>query len=222
MQSIKFDNLYNGGYVKEEAFKSLRTNLKFCGQDKKVIVLTSSIPREGKSSTVFGLAKSLAEDNKKTILVDCDLRKSVLIGRYKVQGAKKGLTHYLSGQSDLDEVMYKTNIDNLDIIFSGHSTPRPSELLDEQLFKDLINKLRQEYDYVLIDTPPIGSVIDAAVVSKICDGIVIVIESNKISYKFVQNVKEQLDKTGCEILGVVLNKVDLSNDKYYEKYYGKY
>ncbi len=221
MQNIELNNIEYKGYVEEEAYKSLRTNIEFCGQDKKVIAFTSSIPNEGKSSVVFNLAKSLSEDSKKVVIIDADLRKSVLVGRHKVQGVKKGLTHYLSGQSSIDEVLYKTNIENLDIIFSGHSTPRPSELLGGKLFKEIIEKFREIYDYVIIDTPPLGSVIDAAIISRVVDGAVIVIESSKISYKTVQNVKQQLDKSGCEVLGVVLNKMDFSHDKYYGRYYGR-
>lgn len=220
MQNIRLNNIEYSGYIEEEAFKSLRTNIEFCGQDKKVIALTSSIPGEGKSSVTFNLAKSLAEDNKKVIIIDADLRKSVLVGRYKVSGVKKGLTHYLSGQSEIEEVLCTTNVKNLDMIFSGHSTPRPSELLGGDLFKELIQKFRKTYDYVIIDTPPLGSVIDAAVVSKVVDGAVIVIEASKISYKMTQKVKAQLDKAGCEVLGAILNKMDFSQDKYYGNYYG--
>lgn len=221
MQNINLNNVEYNGYVEEEAFKSLRTNIEFCGQDKKVIALTSSIPGEGKSSVTFNLAKSLAENDKKVVIIDADLRKSVLIGRYKVSGAKKGLTHYLSGQNSVDEVLCATNVKNLDMIFSGHSTPRPSELLGGDLFKKLIEEFRETYDYVIIDTPPLGSVIDAAVIAKIVDGAIIVIETGKISYKITQKVKEQLDKSGCEVLGAILNKMDLSHDKYYGKYYGR-
>jgi capsular exopolysaccharide synthesis family protein len=99
--------------------------------------------------------------------------------------------------------------------------PNPSELLGGEKFTDLIKKLSEEYDYVIIDTPPLGSVIDSAVIAKVCNGMILVIEANNISYKFAQKVKQQLEMTGCPILGAVLNKVDIS-EKGYGKYYGKY
>lgn len=209
-------------YRCNEAFKALRTNILFCGDDIKVISLTSCTPNEGKSSVAFNLAKSFSEIDKKVIFIDADLRKSVLMGRYKVGVVKGGLSHYLSGQRKLDEVICQSNIDNLDVIFCGSYSPNPAELLEHERFGNMIKRLREEYDYVILDTPPLGSVIDSAIVAKESDGAIIVVEANAISYKFAQNVKEQLTKTGSRILGVILNKVPLENHKYYGKYYAKY
>lgn len=143
------------------------------------------------------LCLSLAESGKQTILVDADLRKSVLRGRYKANREKYGLSHYLSGQVELDDACCRTNVNNFDIIFAGPVPPNPSELLGGDAFRNMLEVLRMKYDYVIVDTPPLGSVIDAAIVGAICDGTVIVVESGAISYKFVQNVKEQLNKVGC-------------------------
>lgn len=209
-------------YRTNESYKTLRTNIQFCGDDVKVLTFTSCTPNEGKSSVSFNLAVSFAEVGKKVILIDADLRKSVLIGRYKVGKVENGLSHYLSGQTDLDNVVCNTNFDNLDIIFAGSYCPNPSELLEHSRFSELISKLRAEYDYVIIDTPPLGSVIDSAIVAKISDGTVLVIETNEISYRFAQKVKEQLQKSGCRILGAVMNKVVMDNKGYYGRYYGKY
>ena len=209
-------------YRCNESFKSLRSNIQFCGDDIKVISLTSCTPNEGKTSIAFNLAKSFSEIDKKVIFIDADLRKSVLMGRYKVGVVKGGLSHYLSGQRKLDEVICQSNIDNLDVIFCGSYSPNPAELLEHTRFDNMIKRLRDEYDYVIVDTPPLGSVIDSAIVAKEADGSIIVVEANAISYKFAQNVKEQLSKTGCRILGVILNKVPLENHKYYGKYYAKY
>ena len=166
--------------------------------------------------------RSLAESGKQTILVDADLRKSVLRGRYKANREKYGLSHYLSGQVELDDACCRTNVNNFDIIFAGPVPPNPSELLGGDAFRNMLEVLRMKYDYVIVDTPPLGSVIDAAIVGAICDGTVIVVESGAISYKFVQNVKEQLNKVGCRILGCVLNKVNTKKNPYYGKYYGHY
>ena len=144
------------------------------------------------------------------MLIDADMRKSVLVGRYKTGAVRKGLTHCLIGKANYLEVMCETNVPNLYVTFSGPVPPNPSELLGGEKFRSILNVLRSSFDYVIVDTPPLGSVIDAAVAAKSCDGTVLVIESNAISYRFAQKVKEQLDKTGSRILGVVLNKVDMN------------
>ena len=209
-------------YSAAESFKSLRTNLQFCGEDKKVIAVTSCTPNEGKSSVTMNLAVSLAEAGKKVLLVEGDLRKSVLVGRTKVKGMSKGLTHYLSKQASLIDVICSTNVPNFHMIFAGPVPPNPAELLGGKLFKEMISSLRKIYDYILIDTPPLGSVIDSVVIAEECDGSVLLIESGVISYRFAQEVKEQLAKSNCPILGVILNKVDMFKQGYYGKYYGKY
>ena len=209
-------------YRANEAFKTLRTNIQFCGNDIKVISLTSCTPNEGKSSVSFNLAVSLTEIGKRVIMIDADLRKSVLIGRYRVGEIESGLTHYLSGQMDMENIIYHTQTNNFDIIFSGSQSPNPAELLSHVRFSTLLNKLREEYDYVIVDTPPLGSVIDGAIVAKNMDAAILVIEVNAISYRFAQNVKEQLDKANCRILGAVLNKIPMDKNGYYGKYYGKY
>lgn len=205
-----------------EAYKTLRTNIEFAGDINKSIVLTSCTPREGKSSIALGLAVTLTEAGKNVVFVDADLRKSVIAGRCGIRGKVKGLTHLLAGRASITEVLFRTNISGLHIIFSGLVPPNPSELLGGKRFEQLIMFLRDHYDYVIVDAPPIGSVIDAAVVAKNCDAAVLVVEQGKITGKFIQQTKMQIEKAGCNILGVVLNKVDLSNDKYYGKYYGQY
>lgn len=222
MLNINIDKLKKLDNSTNEAYKRLRTNIQFCGSDVKVIALTSTIPNEGKSSVSFNLAASIAESGKKVIFIDADLRKSVLVGRYKINKAVKGLTHYLSGVNPFDEVVYSTNVDNLNVVFSGPVPPNPAELLGNKYFKSLITMLRRNYDYVIIDTPPIGSVIDAAIVAEQCDGVVLVISSGEISYKLVQKTKMQMEKSNCKILGAVLNKVQVGKGGYYGKYYGKY
>ena len=222
MLNINIDKLKKLDNSTNESYKRLRTNIQFCGDDIKVIALTSTVPNEGKSSVSFNLAASIAESGKSVIFLDTDLRKSVLVGRYKINKAVKGLTHYLSGVNPFDEVVYATNVDNLHVVFSGPVPPNPAELLGNKYFKKLIADLRKTYDYVIIDTPPIGSVIDAAIVAQECDGVVLVISANEISYKAVQKSKKQMEKSNCKILGAVLNKATFGKNGYYGKYYGKY
>ena len=211
-------------YSAEEAYKTLRTNLKFCGEDKTAIAVTSCVENEGKSSVSMNLCRSLAESGQKVILVDADLRKSVLLGRSKVSQEIVGLTHFLSSQAQMANVIYSTNVEGFDIIFAGPSAPNPAELLGNAHFSELLQVLKKNYDYVIIDTPPLGVVIDSAIIAQQCDGTIIVIESGIDSYRFVRSVKEQLEKAQCPILGVVLNKVDVSKASYYGRYgrYGKY
>ena len=219
-------NLYKIAYLDfktKEAYKTLRTNVQFCGENVKVVSLTSCVPNEGKSMVAFNLAVSMAESGKKVLFVDADLRKSVLIGRYKINKAIKGLTQYLSGVEELDQVKYTTNVPCLDMILSGPVPPNPAELLDSERFTELVEKARNEYDYVIIDTPPIGQVIDPAIVAQKTDGVIFLVSQSNISYRYAQKQIEQLKKSGCRILGAVLNKVDPEGKgSYYGGYYGKY
>ena len=221
MQSVTLKNI-SKDYRTNEAYKMLRTNLEFSGSDKRTIVLTSSTPNEGKSTVSLGLAMSLAEGGKRVLLVDADLRKSVLMGRHKVTESVKGLSHYLSGQAQLSDVICGTQEDNMFVIFAGIIPPNPSELLGSERFAELIRRTKNDYDYVIVDAPPLGSVIDAAVIAKACDASVLVVAASTVSYKFIRTVKSQLEKTECPILGVVLNKVNMKQNRYYGKYYGNY
>lgn len=223
-QKVEFQNLQSKNFAYNEAIKTLRTNIRFCGKNIRTIMLTSATPNEGKSSITLALACALAEAGQSTLLIDADIRKSVFVSRYQIKADVLGLSQYLSGQIELDDVLYHTNVENLDMIFSGPFSPSPSELLEEPGFSKMLQWARTKYDYVLIDTPPIGSVIDAAIVAKACDGAVMVVESGAASYRMTQRGKQQLEKSGCRILGVVLNKVGSERSGYYGKYgrYGSY
>lgn len=222
METVSINKITKKNFQVEESYKALRSNIIFSGTDIKVIGITSCQPDEGKSSISLNLAVSMAELGKRVIFLDGDLRKSVLLGRYRINKPIKGLTHYLSGLNSIEDIIYSANVDNLHLIFSGQIPPNPSELLDSKGFSVLISYLRENYDYIFIDTPPLGVVIDAAIIAKNCDGMALVIEANAINYKFAQKVQAQLEKTGTKILGVILNKVDMSEKGYYGEYYGKY
>lgn len=216
-------------YKSREAYKTLRTNVEFSGKDIKIVAVTSCTPNEGKSSISYELANSFAQSGKKVLLVDADLRKSVLVRRHHKGKVRLGLVHYLVGKYPFEEVCCETNIKNLNMVFAGPVPPNPSELLGNDQFKKMLEEARKTYDLVVVDTPPLGSVIDSAIVAKQCDGVMLVIANGEISYRFAQKVKEQLDKAECHILGCVLNKVNMSKGgrygyygRYYGKYYGKY
>ena len=200
MLNINLDKITDLDFKTREAYNTLRTNVQFCGNDVKIISLTSCVPNEGKSMVSFNLAISMAETGKKVLFIDADLRKSVLIGRYKINKAIKGLTQYLSGVEQLDDVRYSTNVKNMDLILSGPVPPNPAELLNNEKFTKLLETARKEYDYVIIDTPPIGQVIDPAIVAQQTDGVIFLISQANISYKYAQKQIEQMRKSGCRIL----------------------
>ena len=209
-------------YFYEEAIKTLRTNIQFTGKNVRTILLTSCYPNEGKSDIAMQLAQEIGKAGKRVLLIDADLRKSAYIVRYKVKRSVKGLSEFLSGQASESEIKYTTNFQNVDIIFSGPSAPNPSELLEEPAFGELMKKVRMEYDFVLLDTPPVMTVIDAAVIAKESDGAVLIVESGRVSYKAAQKALEQIRKSDCKVLGAVLNKVDIKRDKYYSDYSSYY
>ena len=220
---INFENLKELDFKINEAYKRIRTNISFSGDNIKAIAMTSSVPNEGKTEVSFNIARSMSEDGKKTLFIDADIRKSVVLARYGADKETKGLSHYLSGQSkNIDDIIYKTNIENLDVIFTGTKAPNPAELLGSEKFEKMIEKAREQYDYIIIDCPPLGSVIDAVLVAKVCDGAIILIETDNVSYKVVQGVKKQLETGGCKILGAILNKVQTSGKGYYGYYKGYY
>ncbi|MDY3917735.1 MAG: CpsD/CapB family tyrosine-protein kinase [Candidatus Limivivens sp.] len=221
MKQINFENIAPLDFASREAYKTLRSNIQFCGDDIKVISVTSCLPNEGKSVLTFHLAAAMAEAEKKVLMIDADIRKSVMLNRFQADRVEKGLSEYLTGQCLLDDCLCKTNIKNMDVIFTGPVAPNPSEILGSKKFADLLVQMREQYDYVLLDCPPLGSVIDAAVVSAKADGAILVIQSDMVSYQFAQQVKNQLEMSGCRILGAVLNKIDNEKGNYYSRY-GKY
>lgn len=209
----------------EEAFRTLRTNIQFCSEGKniKTICLTSCTPNEGKSTTAINLAISLASTNKNVLLIDADMRKH---RKYRDITARfnDGLSNCLSGMAEYDDAISMTNFDNLQIMQCGPKPPNPAELLGSCRFKELLAHLDKSFDYIIIDTPPLGGMIDAAIIASETDGTILLIEANSVDYKKVLKVKEQLEKANAKILGVVLNKIsryDFENSYYKYKNYDK-
>lgn len=222
MKKVTMSDIRKQDYHYEEAIKILQTNIKFAGKDVKTILLTSCYPNEGKSDITFSLAKGLASEGKRVLLLDTDMRKSTYVTRFGIREKITGLSQFLSGQIGTGDLIYKTNYENLDMIFAGPSVPNPTALLGETVFAALLKKLREYYDYILVDTSPIGSIIDAAVVAQKCDGAILVVESETVSYKIARKALSQIEKSGCRVLGGVLNKVDMKKDKYYSHYKNHY
>lgn len=202
-------------FFTQEAFKVLRTNLQFCGQDVQVIAVTSCNENEGKTTASLQLSRSLADLGKRVLVIDADMRKSVLAGRNTNAKNIVGLSEVLTGMAKLGDAIYSTQYPTLQILFAGKYPPNPVELLSEKYFKALLDEARKVYQYVIVDTPPLGRVIDAAVVAPNCDGTILVIGNTSVRYRQAQDVVAQLEKSGSKILGVVRNNTKKKDGGYY-------
>lgn len=207
----------------QEAYSTLRTNIQHLRVNGRIktIAVTSYSPGEGKTTTSINLAISMAKAGLKTLLIDADIRKPVawksLSGCFPL-----GLTNLLMGYSEVDEVIGETNINGLFYMPGGTQPPNPSELLNSDAFIKFIAAIRDKFDMIIFDTPPMGSVIDCALISTQADGVVFVIKSGKINGKTACRVKEQLEKVNARLLGVVLNNIRKSDYKKYFQYYRYY
>lgn len=206
-----------------EAVKTLRTNLMFSGASIRVIGFTSFSASEGKSTVSLQTAIAFAQAGKRVLLVDADLRKSVLPSRLRVRNKMEGLSHYLSGLANVNELLQETDVPGLYIMFAGSRVPDAAELLGNENFEKLIPALKDVFDYVIVDTAPLGQVIDCAVMAPHLDGIVLLVDSTNNSYKLERRIKNQIEKSGGKVLGAVLNQVDVDERRhYYGKNYGYY
>lgn len=224
MEPITLNLPGEGEYFTQEAYKTLRTNIQFCGQNIKVIAITSVHENEGKSTVSLHIGKSFAELGKKVLVIDADMRKSVIAGRNTTADTPSGLSELLTGLKEKADCFYPVKDLNMDVVFSGPYPPNPVELLNNDHFAELITACRSQYDYIIIDTPPLGQVIDAAVVATKCDGVIMVLGSTKVHYKQAQELVEQIEKSGSKMLGIVRNHRRKSDKKYYyrRKYYHAY
>lgn len=204
----------------EEYYNALCTNIQLSGDKLKVISVTSVNPGEGKTTTSVNIARSFARTGYKTLLIDGDTRNSVISGVFKSREKITGLTEFLSGTADLSHGLCDTNIENLFVIQSGSVSPNPTALLQSKNFNDMIETLRKYFDYIIVDTPPIGIVIDAAIITQKCDASILVTAIGEVNKRDIQKAKQQLEQTEKLFLGVVLNKLDISVDKY--GVYGSY
>lgn len=206
--------------IVSEAFRVLRTNLQFAGVDKplKKILITSSVPQEGKSLITSNLAISIASAGNKTLLVDADLRrpkqqKNFLLENYK------GLSNLLAENLPLESVINETKVENLHVLTSGPVPPNPAEILGSAKMKKFIEEACSIYDMVLFDSPPVNSVADASILSASMDGVILVVEAGSTEREAAMVAKQQLEKVNARILGVVLNKVEQKSGGYYYYYY---
>lgn len=205
--------------VEAEAYKVLRTNIQYSSFDKnaKVIVVTSSEPGEGKSTTTGNLGLSMAQDGKKTIIIDCDLRKPTIHKNFEISNTS-GLSELIIGKINIEEATKEVNR-NLKVITSGKIPPNPLEMLGSENMKKLLAKLKEHYDVIILDSPPILVVADAQVLSTLADGTVMVVRAGKTKKEMVLKAKKKVEQVHGKILGMLLNGAEKEAGNYYY-YYG--
>lgn len=219
MADIDFITHHDSLSLISEAYRAIRTNLQFTGADKaiKIISFTSALPGEGKSTTIANLAIALGQDEKRVLLIDGDLRRPVMHRRFGV--ANRGLSNCFADNLALSDVIQHEVYPNLDLVTSGPVPPNPSELLSSTKMEKLLAGVQSSYDYILIDTPPVLVVTDAAVIGSKADGTVLVIGSGDVSPEDAQAAKSLLEKAHANIIGAVLNKVPQKGRRHYYYYY---
>lgn len=207
-----------------EAYRVIRTSIQFAqaGKELKTLAVTSCMPNEGKSITVANLAVVLTQAGKSVLLLDCDMRNPTVHKNFNLSN-KVGLSSCISMGTALSDAVQKTSIEGLYALTGGVIPPNPSELLGSEQMKNVLQRAKEQYDYVLIDTPPVMPVTDALIVGRFVDGMILVIASAEVKVEMARDVKNQLVNAGANILGVVLNKVRSEHHGYgygYYYYYG--
>jgi capsular exopolysaccharide synthesis family protein len=205
-----------------EAYRTIRTNIEFSNLDEeiKTIVVTSSQQNEGKSTIIANLAVSFAGmEDKKVLVVEGDLRNPTVHRMFNVSNTH-GITDILTGHKSFDECVHVTEVKGLHVLSCGKIPPNPSEMLASKKMKFFIESLKDHYDYIFIDAPPIGIITDAGIVSTYTDGTILVVASKEVDVEMIKIAKERLEKVNANILGVVLNKFEDSSGSYgYYNYY---
>jgi capsular exopolysaccharide synthesis family protein len=206
-----------------EAYRSLRTNIQFANLDNnmKTILVTSATPGEGKTSTLLNLSVAMAQNDKKVIVIDCDMRKPRIHKALKISN-NSGLAEFLMKGDDISTFIHRIDSLNIDVMTSGKIPSNPSELLHSNVMKEMVEALKYKYDYVFFDSPPVVPVTDAVVMSSYIEGAILVVESGGAEIDLVKKAKESLVASGIEILGVVLNRIPMDDPKAYQSYYYYY
>lgn len=230
---LEITNFPKLDFVCNEAMNTLCTNLSYCGKNVRKIMITSRYAGEGKSFISMNLLRTLSQLGRRTILIDTDLRASGIQSDYRLKYSTKehyGLSEYLSGQCELKDAIYRTNLPNTFMIPAGHEAPNPLQLLDTQTMKNLIDHLAEGFDVVLVDTPPVGVLVDAVAMAKFCDGVLLVVGYRKGKQQEIGEVVGSIKQTGCKVLGAVLNGVKFNkmsnryhyyNSERYSSHYNK-
>lgn len=206
-----------------EAFRTLRTNISFSSPDglNRTMLLTSPLPEDGKSTVTVNLGTVIAQAGSRVLLVDCDLRKPV-VHKYFGLDNRQGLTNLLVQDIALENVVCATEVEGLYAISSGPIPPNPSELLGSAKMAGLLVRMAEVYDVVLLDTPPVIAVTDAALLAPLVDSVLLVLKSGSSRIDIARAAKEQLEKANAKSIGVVLNQAGERGDGYYSRYYRYY
>ena len=220
MNDMHIEVIHNSKSLVSESFRTLRSNLQLSefGKNLKVIVITSSNPNEGKSEVSINLAACLAQQGKKVIIIDADMRKPTQHKLTELNNTE-GLSTFLLKKSGVNPINHLTiNGVNLYVLTSGPIPPNPSEMLASSVMKQSLKAFDDLYDYVIIDTPPLLAATDAQILASIADATLLVVDIKKSKRRQVTEAKRRLDHVGAKLLGVVMNKVDLYKDTYYYYY----
>mgnify|MGYP002517424021 CR=1 FL=1 len=189
----------------QQAYKNLRTNLTFLAPEAHVIAITSSRRGEGKTTVATGLAKSLSEIRKKTLLVDADFRHSIMASHTN-PASNSGLVRVLEGHANWKECIQSTQCPHLDILTTTAKTAAPQELLSMTAFPPFMEEVREQYDYVIIDTPAVETALDAAIIGALCDGVLVVVATDcGVTHKEVKTTVTELEKRGSKVIGLTQN-----------------
>lgn len=212
-------------YSMEEAINRLRINISFLGNDVKKIMIVSSEPNEGKSFIAMNLWKQMAISGEPSILLDLDMRKSNIVDKYQLKREDgrelKGMTHFLSGNEPVENMIMHTYMEHGDILPNVDNVVNPSMLLESRKFSEMMQYMEEHYRYVFVDVPPLGLVSDGELIGNVCDGALLCVRGGVTSRAIVRRSIRQIERAGCQILGIVLNRVGGSGTGYYHKYYGK-
>lgn len=207
-----------------EAYKSLRTNVKFIAATEKAnsFVVTSALQMESKSNISTNLAITLAEEGKNVILLDCDFRKPTIHRFLEINMRGHGITNVLMGDCPLDKAIYHHEKLHIDVLPVGTLPPNPTELLSTKQMQVILNDLKETYDYVIIDTPPVSVVTDAAIIGGMVDGVFLVVRSDFAPVEMVQLAKKKLEDVNVKIYGIVLSRFNAKKTGRQSGYYYSY
>ena len=224
MKSLTINKLPDLPFDVSEAVNQLRINLSFAGTNVKRVLITSSVPDEGKSFVSVNLWRSIASVGKRALLIDCDLRLSEMRTKLDITTSENfvGIAHLLSGQADIPDVIYRTNVPNGYMMPVTNLVADPTFLLESERFGEMLDSCSKTFDYMILDCPPLGAVADALNISKYCDGSVLVVRSGVTNKRLVMSSVQALKRAESPVLGIVLNRVDTrrgSGSYYYKDYY---
>lgn len=223
MNRLNIANMPELPYAMEEAVNRLRININFLGDKVKKIMVVSTMPNEGKSFVTFQLWRQMVGAGVSAVLVDVDLRKSIIVEKYGMtveEGEIRGTSEFLSGSGKIEDAIYTAGEEGGGILPNVNNVVNPSILLENGRFEEMLRYMEEHYRYVFLDSPPLNLVSDGERIGNLCDGAILVVRGGVTSKSMVRNSVRQLERAGCPLLGIVLNRVEGAGTGYYYKRYG--